>query len=128
MITKKDVLTSAENFIELGTIFVKQCLRENGNFIDLENGFVNYYNIIVPNSLKLYTQKLYFLRLINDDIMLFDYLIFTSKFKDKCIGIHWREYIEQSKMDDNFYLSLSNDNYLVLPTLYSIIMHIMQNK
>ena len=58
MITKKDVLTSAENFIELGTIFVKQCLRENGNFIDLENGFVNYYNII-PNSLDICTKKLY---------------------------------------------------------------------
>lgn len=128
MITKKDVLTSAENFIELGTIFVKQYLRENGNFIDLENGFVNYYNIIVPTSLKLYTQKLYFLRLINDDIMLFDYLIFTSKFKDKCIGVHWREYIEQSKMDNDCYFSLSSGNYSVLPTLHSIIMYMMQNK
>lgn len=127
MITEKDVLMSAENFIEVGKAFVKQYLRENGNFIDLENSFVNYYDI-VPNSLKAYTQKLYFLRLIDDDIMLFDYSAFTTEFKGKYIEVHWREYIEQSKMDDNFYFSLSNDNYLVLPTLYSIIMHIMQNK
>ena len=96
-------------------------------FINLENSFVNYYNII-PNSLDICTKKLYFLRLINDDIMLFDYSIFTSKFKDKCIGVHWREYIEQSKMDDDFYFSLSSGNYSVLPTLHSIIMYIIQNK
>ena len=35
MITEKDVLMSAENFIEVGKAFVKQYLRENGNFIDL---------------------------------------------------------------------------------------------
>ena len=36
MITEKDVLMSAENFVEVGKAFVKQYLRENDDFIELD--------------------------------------------------------------------------------------------
>ena len=125
MITEKDVLMSAENFIEVGKAFVKQYLRENDNFVNLEADCVDYcYFGLSP---RLHSEKLYFLRLIDDKIMLFDYSLFNAKFNCPCKNsYYWFECLDKSKHDKYLYVKLCNDNYSVLPTLFSIIKHIMQ--
>ena len=127
MITEKDVLMSAENFIEVGKAFVKQYLRENDNFVNLEADCVDYcYFGLSP---RLHSEKLYFLRLENDKIMVFDYSLFNAKFNSPCKNtLYWLECLDNVKHDKNLYIELCDDNYAVLPTLYSIITHIMQNK
>ena len=127
MITEKDVLMSAENFIEVGKAFVKQYLRENDDFVELNTKSVEYYYFGL--SPRLHSEKLYYLRLENDKIMVFDYSLFNAKFNSPCKNtLYWLECLDNVKHDKNLYIELCDDNYAVLPTLYSIITHIMQNK
>ena len=77
----------------------------------------------------MHSEKLYYLRLENDKIMVFDYSLFNAKFNSPCKNtLYWLECLDNVKHDKNLYIELCDDNYAVLPTLYSIITHIMQNK
>lgn len=120
-ITQKQLFSSAENFVETAMEFVKQYIRKNNNFVDLVDDSAYYYYFGL--SQKLHSEKLYYLTIKDNKVMVFDKSLFFAKYNNPAF---FCENMVKSKMDSNMYTELSDDNYAVLPTLYSIVSHILR--